>query len=59
MSFEKINKIALFVFGLFLIFTSIVILVGEFMQNTLIAIVIFISFLYVAYYIMLKTLFKD
>jgi len=59
MSFEKINKVALFVFGLFLIFTSIVILVGEFMQNTLIAIVIFIFFLYVAYYIMLKTLFKD
>jgi len=59
MSFEKINKIALFVFGLFLIFTSIVILVGEFMENTLIAIVIFISFLYVAYYIILKTLFKD
>jgi len=59
MSFEKINKIALFVFGLFLIFTSIVILVGEFMENTLIAIFVFISFLYVAYYIMLKTLFKD
>jgi len=59
MSFEKINKIALFIFGLFLIFTSIVILVGEFMQNTLIAIVIFISFLYVAYYILLKILFKD
>jgi len=59
MSFEKINKIALFIFGLFLIFTSIVILVGEFMQNTLIAIVVFISFLYVAYYIILKTLFKD
>jgi len=59
MSFEKINKIALFVFGLFLIFSSIVILVGEFMENTLIAIVIFISFLYVAYYIILKTLFKD
>jgi len=59
MSFEKINKIALFVFGLFLIFTSIVILVGEFMQNTLIAIFVFILFLYVAYYIMLKTLFKD
>jgi len=59
MSFEKINKIALFVFGLFLIFTSIVILVGEFMENTLTAIVIFISFLYVAYYIILKTVFKD
>jgi len=59
MSFEKINKIALFVFGLFLIFTSIVILVGEFMENTLTAILIFISFLYVAYYIILKTLFKD
>ena len=59
MSFEKINKIALFVFGLFLIFTSIVILVGEFMENTLIAIFVFILFLYVAYYIILKTLFKD
>jgi len=59
MSFEKINKIALFVFGLFLIFSGIVILVGEFMENTLAAIVIFISFLYVAYYIILKTVFKD
>jgi len=59
MSFEKINKIALFIFGLFLIFSGIVILVGEFMENTLTAIVIFISFLYVAYYIILKTVFKD
>jgi len=59
MSFEKINKIALFVFGLFLIFSGIVILIGEFMENTLTAIVIFISFLYVAYYIILKTVFKD
>jgi len=59
MSFEKINKIALFVFGLFLIFTSIVILVGEFMQNTLVAIVVFITFLYIAYYIILKVFFQD
>jgi len=59
MSFEKIHKIALFIFGLFLIFSGIVLLVGEFMDNTLIAIVLFITCLYIAYYIILKTVFKD
>jgi len=59
MSFEKINKIALFVFGLFLIFSGIVILIGEFMENTLVSIIIFISFLYIAYYIILKVFFQD
>jgi len=59
MSFEKINKIALFIFGLFLIFSGIVILVGEFMENTLVSIIIFISFLYIAYYIILKVFFQE
>jgi len=59
MNFEKIQKIALLVFGLFIIFTGIVLLVGEFMDNTLLAIIIFIALLYIAYYILLQTFFKD
>ena len=59
MNFEKIQKIAFFVFSLFLIFSAIVMLIGGYTSNPLISIGVFIVVLYVAYYIFLKTFFSD
>ncbi len=59
MNFEKIQKIAFFVFSLFLIFSAIVMLIGGYTSNPLISIGVFIVVLYVAYYIFLKTFFND
>jgi len=59
MNLKLIHKIAIFIFGLFLIFSSIVIFVGELFTNTIIAIVIFIIGLYLVYFIALKTFIDD
>ncbi len=54
MNIKVLHKIAIFIFGLFLIFTSIVILIGELFDNTLLAIIVFIAGLYIVYFIALK-----
>jgi len=59
MSFEKIQKIALFVFSLFLVFSAIVLLIGGYMSNTLLSIAVFVLLVYGAYYIFLKTFFEE
>ena len=59
MNFELIQKIAVFVFGLFLVFSAIVVLVGEYFENTLLAIMFFIGLLYGAYYLILKTFIDE
>ena len=59
MNFEKLQKIALFIFFIFLIFSSIVLLIGGYLSNPLISIIVFIVLIYGAYYIFLKTFFGD
>ena len=59
MNFELIQKTAIFIFGLFLVFSAIVLLVGEYINNTLLAIVVFVGLLYGVYYLFLKTFIDD
>ena len=59
MNFELIQKIAIFIFGLFLVFSAIVLLVGEYMNNTLLAVVVFVGLLYGVYYLFLKTFIDE
>ena len=59
MNFELIQKIAIFIFGLFLVFSAIVVLIGEYFDNTLLAITIFIGLLYGVYYLALKTFIDE
>jgi len=59
MKLKLLHKIAIFIFSLFLIFVSIVLLIGEYFENTLLSIVMFISGLYLVYYISLKTFLED
>ena len=59
MNLKTLHKIAIFVFGLFLIFSSIVILIGEYFENTLLAIVIFIIGIYIVYFMALKTFIDE
>jgi len=59
MNIKTLHKVALFVFSLFLIFTSIVILVGEYFENTFLAIILFIIGIYIAYFIGLKTFMDE
>ena len=59
MNFKFINKIAIFIFSLFLLFTSIVLLIGEYFENTLLAILLFIGGLYGVYFIALKTFIDE
>ncbi len=59
MNFEKIQKVAIFIFSLFLIFSAIVLLMGQYLTNPLLSIFVFILFIYIAYYIFLKTFFED
>jgi len=59
MNLKTIHKIALLIFSLFLIFTSIVILVGEYFDNTFLAITLFIIGIYIAYFIGLKTFMEE
>ena len=59
MNLTTIHKIALLIFGLFLVFVSIVVLVGEYFENTLFAIVSFIIGIYLAYFIALKTFIDE
>ena len=59
MNFKTIHKIAIFVFALFLVFVSIVLLVGEYFENTLFSIILFILGLYLVYYMALKTFIDE
>ena len=59
MNFELIQKIAVFIFGLFLVFSAIVVLMGEYINNTLLAITIFTGLLYGVYYLFLKTFIDE
>jgi len=59
MKFELIQKIAVFIFGLFLVFSAIVVLIGEYFENTFLAITFFIGLLYGAYYLALKTFIDE
>ncbi len=59
MNFKTLHKIAIFIFALFLIFSSIVILVGEYFENTLFAIMIFIIGIYIVYFMALKTFIDE
>jgi len=59
MNLKTLHKIAIFIFGLFLVFVSIVFLIGEYFQNTLFSIFLFIAGLYLVYYIFLKTFIDE
>ena len=59
MNLKTIHKVALLIFALFLIFTSIVILIGEYFENTFLAITLFIVGIYIAYFIGLKTFMEE
>jgi len=59
MNLKVIHKIAIFIFSLFLIFVSIVLLIGEYFENTLLAIILFISGLYGGYFLALKTFMEE
>jgi len=59
MNLKLIHKIAIFIFSLFLIFFSIVILVGEYFDNTFLAISLFIIGIYIAYFIGLRTFVEE
>ena len=59
MNLKTLHKIAIFVFGLFLIFVSIVLLIGEYFENTLFSIIMFVLGLYLTYYIALKTFMDE
>ena len=59
MNLKTLHKIAIFVFALFLIFTSIVILIGEYFSNTLLAIITFILGIYIVYFMALKTFMDE
>ena len=59
MKLKTLHKIAIFIFGLFLIFSSIVILVGEYFENTLLAIAVFIGGIYIVYFMALKTFIDE
>ncbi len=59
MNLKTLHKIAIFIFALFLIFSSIVILVGEYFENTLFAIMIFIIGIYIVYFMALKTFIDE
>ena len=59
MNLKTLHKIAIFIFALFLIFSSIVILVVEYFENTLFAIMIFIIGIYIVYFMALKTFIDE
>lgn len=59
MNLKTLHKVAVFIFGLFLIFSSIVILVGEYFENTLLAIILFILGIYIVYFMALKTFIDE
>ena len=59
MNLKTLHKVAIFIFGLFLIFSSIVILVGEYFENTLLAIILFILGIYIVYFMALKTFIDE
>ncbi len=59
MNLKILHKIAIFIFALFLIFVSIVILIGEYFENTFLAIIMFITGLYIVYFIALKTFIDE
>ncbi|QCI27534.1 hypothetical protein C6V80_00695 [Caminibacter pacificus] len=54
MNLKIIHKLLLGVFVLFLLFSAIVILVGDYLNDPLLSIVIFIVILYVVYYLGIK-----
>ncbi len=59
MNLNLIHKLLIGVFGLFLIFSAIVILVGDYQNDPLLSIFLFIVILYGAYYLAIKYLFKE
>jgi len=59
MNLKTLHKVALLIFALFLIFSSIVLLVGEYFENTFLAIILFIIGIYIAYFIGLKTFMDE
>ncbi len=54
-----IHKLLFGVFALFLIFVAIVFLIGDYQENPLFSIFIFIFILYVVYYLAIKIFFKE
>ncbi|WP_457564970.1 hypothetical protein [Caminibacter sp.] len=59
MKLELIHKLLAGVFGLFLIFSAIVILVGDYQNDPLLSIAVFVVILYGVYYLAIKFLFKE
>jgi hypothetical protein len=59
MNLDLIHKLLAGVFGLFLIFSAIVILVGGYQDYPLISIIIFVAILYGVYYLAIKFIFKE
>ena len=59
MNLNLLHKLLFGIFFLFLLFSAIVILVGEYLSNPLFSIVAFVLILYVVYYVALKVFLKD
>jgi hypothetical protein len=59
MNLNLIHKLLMGVFGLFLIFSAIVILVGDYLHDPIFSIITFIAILYFVYYLAIKFLFKE
>jgi len=59
MNLKTIHKLLLGVFVLFLLFSSIVILIGGYLSSPLFSIVVFVVILYVIYYLSIKFFMKE
>jgi len=59
MNLNLIHKLLFGIFFLFLLFSAIVFLVGDYMINPLFSIVVFVAILYIVYYVAIKVFMKD
>ena len=59
MNLDTLNKLLFGVFALFMLFSAIVLLVGDYLNDPLFSIIIFIVILYLVYYFAIKFFMKD
>ena len=59
MNFDILNKLLFGVFALFMLFSAIVLLVGDYLNDPLFSIIIFIVILYLVYYFAIKFFLND
>ncbi len=59
MNLNLIHKLLFGIFFLFLLFSAVVVLVGDYMESPLFSIAVFVGILYVVYYVAIKVFMKD